>query len=60
MENSIAIMNSQELSESTISSQAVNPLANIYLGFLALCLGTTLFCTVVLMAWPIIAQMSAG
>lgn len=37
-----------------------NPLANLWLGFLAVCLGATLFCTAVLLAWPIVAQMAAG
>ncbi len=44
-----------------VNDQAVaNPLANLWLGFLAVCLGATLFCTVVLLAWPIVAQMAAG
>ena len=37
-----------------------NPLANIWLGVLGFCLGCTLICTVVLLAWPIVAQMAAG
>lgn len=44
-----------------INEQATtNPLANLWLGFLAVCLGATLFCTAVLLAWPIVAQMAAG
>lgn len=36
-----------------------NPIANLWLLFLALVLGGTLLCTAVLMAWPIVAQMAA-
>jgi len=39
---------------------ATNPLANIWLGILAVCLGGTLFCTAVLVAWPILANLFAG
>ena len=39
---------------------ASNPLANIWLGILAVCLGGTLFCTAVLVAWPIIAHLIGG
>ena len=61
MTNSIATTIDQVEIEDTIASQvASNPLANIWLGFLAVCLGGTLFCTAVLMAWPIIAQLAAG
>jgi hypothetical protein len=61
MTNSIATTTGHVKSEEMISSQvASNPLANIWLVFLALILVSTLFCTAVLMAWPIIAQMAAG
>jgi uncharacterized protein (DUF2062 family) len=39
---------------------ASNPLANIWLGILAVCLFGTLLCTSVLVAWPIIANLIAG
>ncbi len=61
MTNSYAVNNVQVQIEDQIDSQvASNPLANLWLGFLAVILGATLFCTTVLMAWPIIAQMAAG
>jgi len=40
-------------------SERSNPLANLWLGVLGLVLGTTLLCSAVLMAWPIIAQYAA-
>ena len=61
MTNSYATTIGKVQSEAMTSSQvASNPLANIWLGFLAVILVSTLFCTAVLMAWPIIAQMAAG
>ena len=36
-----------------------NPLATLWLATLGLLLGATLVCTVVLMAWPIVAQYAA-
>jgi len=39
---------------------ASNPLANLWLGLMAVCLGGTLLCTAVLVAWPIIAKIVAG
>lgn len=42
------------------AQQATNPLANVWLGILGLCLSGTLFCTAVLVAWPIIAKVVAG
>jgi len=48
------------INEQAVSQVSSNPLANIWLGFLALCLLGTLFCTVVLLAWPIVAQIAAG
>lgn len=47
--------------QSEIADQTTsNPFANIWLLFLATLLGGTLFCTLVLVAWPIIAKMVAG
>ncbi len=61
MTNSYAVNNVQVQIEDQIDSQvASNPLANLWLGSLAVILVATLFCTAVLMAWPIIAQMAAG
>ncbi len=61
MTNSNATTIGQVQIEDHIAAQvASNPLANIWLGFLAVILAGTLFCTAVLMAWPIIAQMAAG
>ena len=37
-----------------------NPFANAWLVVLAVLLGGTLFCTAVLVAWPILAKMFAG
>jgi hypothetical protein len=39
---------------------STNPLANLWLGLMAVCLGGTLLCTVVLVAWPILANLFAG
>jgi hypothetical protein len=60
MTNSIATTIGQELNEETTVSQAVNPLANIWLGVLFVGLGVTAFCTAVLVAWPVIAHLIAG
>ena len=43
-----------------VEQEATNPLANLWLGVLAVCLGGTLFCTAALVAWPIIAKIVAG
>ena len=60
MTNSIATTIGQEINEETTVSQAVNPLANVWLGILFVCLGVTFFSTAVLVAWPVIAHMVAG
>jgi hypothetical protein len=61
MTNSYATNNGQvQIEEQIISQVASNPLATLWLGFLAVILLATLSCTAVLMAWPIIAQMAAG
>jgi len=44
----------------TAEREASNPLATVWLCILGLLLGATLICTVVLMAWPIVAQYAAG
>jgi hypothetical protein len=49
-----------EVVEQHAVQAASNPLANLWLGLMAVCLGGTLLCTVVLVAWPIIASMVAG
>ena len=45
-----------EMAEATEKS---NPFATAWLCVLGLVLGATLLCTVVLMAWPIVAQYAA-
>jgi len=40
--------------------QASNPLANLWLGLMGICLGGTLLCTAVLVAWPVLASLFAG
>jgi len=49
-----------EVAEEQAVQTASNPLANLWLGVLAVCLVGTLFCTAVLVAWPIIASIFAG
>ena len=49
-----------EIVEHSAEEAASNPLANIWLGIMAVCLGGTALCTAVLVAWPIIAKMVAG
>ena len=44
-------------SEELVSS---NPLANLWLSLMAVCLGGTLLCTVALVAWPVLANIFAG
>jgi len=39
--------------------EKTNPLATMWLVTLGMLLGATLICTVVLMAWPIVAQYAA-
>ena len=46
--------------EHSMDQAKSNPLANLWLGILAVCLGGTALCTTVLVAWPIIAKMVAG
>ena len=55
------MMNKQavELTNELSVAKASNPLANIWLLFLGTLLGGTLLCTVVLVAWPIIAHLVA-
>jgi len=42
------------------AAEKSNPLANVWLFVLGTLLVGTLFCTAVLVAWPIIANMVAG
>jgi len=49
-----------EVVEQHAEQAASNPLANLWLGLMAVCLGGTLLCTAVLVAWPIIAKLVAG
>jgi len=49
-----------EVVEQQAVQAASNPLANLWLGIMAVCLVGTLLCTAVLVAWPIIASMVAG
>ena len=49
-----------KIAEQQAEQTKTNPLANIWLGVLAVCLGGTLLCTAVLVAWPIIAKITAG
>ena len=55
-----AQMNQAEVVEHSAEQATSNPLANLWLGILAVCLGGTALCTAVLVAWPIIAKMVAG
>lgn len=57
------VMNEQALEAAqaeTNAAEVSNPLANIWLLFLGTLLGGTLLCTAVLVAWPIIANLTAG
>lgn len=45
--------------ESSDVAEKSNPFATAWLCVLGLVLGVTLFCTAVLMAWPIVAQYAA-
>ncbi len=49
-----------QIQEQSVDQAASNPMANIWLGLMAVCLGGTLFCTAALVAWPIIAKIVAG
>ena len=49
-----------EVAEQQAVQAVSNPLANLWLGIMAVCLGGTLLCTAVLVAWPIIANLVAG
>ncbi len=49
-----------QIEDQLVAEAASNPLANLWLGILAVCLGGTALCTAVLVAWPIIAKMVAG
>lgn len=61
MANTIASSIEQaEIAEQSAEQASSNPLANLWLGIMAVCLGGTLLCTAVLVAWPIIAKMVAG
>ncbi len=61
MTNAVASSIEQaEIIEQSTDQAAANPLANLWLGILAVCLGGTALCTAVLVAWPIIAKMVAG
>ncbi len=61
MTNAVASSIEQsEVVEHSAEQAASNPLANLWLGILAVCLGGTALCTAVLVAWPIIAKMIAG
>lgn len=55
-----AIATSIETVELEQSQAAANPLATIWMVFLGACLGGTLLCTGVLVAWPILAKMFGG
>ncbi len=61
MANAIASPIEQaEIAEQSAEQATSNPLANLWLGIMAVCLGGTALCTAVLVAWPIIAKMVAG
>lgn len=61
MEATVARENVLEQAHTEISiGEATNPLANMWLVVLATLLGGTLFCTAILVAWPIVAKMVAG
>lgn len=61
MARAIATTLDQVEIEDHIAEEATsNPLANLWLGIMAVCLGGTALCTAVLVAWPIIAKMVAG
>jgi len=61
MANTIATtIENTEIIEQQAEQVATNPLANLWLGILTVCLGGTLLCTAVLVAWPIIAKFTAG
>ncbi len=61
MANAIASSIEQaEIVEQSTEQATSNPLANLWLGIMAVCLGGTALCTAVLVAWPIIAKMVAG
>jgi len=44
----------------TAEQEIMNPLANVWLGILAILFAGTLACTTVLVAWPILAKLTAG
>ncbi len=44
-----------ETSEQTADRADSNPLANLWLSLMTVCLGGTLLCTAALVAWPLIA-----
>jgi len=61
MANAIArALENTDIVEEHVVETASNPLANLWLGVLAVCLVGTLLCTAVLVAWPIIANLIAG
>lgn len=59
MAHTVATIEEAHLEEHAAEQEATNPLANIWLGFLGICLGSTLICSAVLLAWPVIAQLAA-
>ena len=52
-------MGTEAVLSSTMAETRVNPLANVWLGLLAVVFGLTLFCTAVLVAWPVLAYIGA-
>jgi len=53
----------EQAAEATIDLSAAetsNPLANIWLLFLGTLFGGAVFCTAVLVAWPVIANLIVG
>jgi len=56
----VTTIDQAQIQEISAEQASTNPLASIWLGLMAVCLGGTLLCTVVLVAWPIIANLIAG
>ena len=61
-----AMMKAKAIDESMLhelehveAGEQSNPLATLWLAALGLMLGATLICTVVLMAWPLVAQYAS-
>ena len=55
--STIDSVHSEDSSDSRVASKL---LVNIWLGVLGVYLVGTLLCTIVLLAWPIVAQLAAG